>query len=72
MSAPRAIDTRTRVPLGSGGAVCYDFCMRRLVLIAALSGTLLLPGCQNMRDWTELFEDINKTLLPIIVLKKGS
>ena len=46
--------------------------IRRRVLILSLSATLFLAGCENMREWTELFEDLNKALLPIAVLKQSS
>ncbi|HJM48727.1 MAG TPA: hypothetical protein QGF63_02650 [Alphaproteobacteria bacterium] len=44
----------------------------KIRLAAVLMGfALLLGGCENMNQWTEMFRDINQSLIPIGVLKKA-
>jgi len=43
--------------------------LRPLVLLVL---TLALAGCGNLRDWSEIFENVNRTLLPLTVLIKSS
>ena len=47
--------------------------MKNVRLAAFLAGlSLLLAGCENMNQWTEMFRDINQSLVPIGVLRKAS
>lgn len=46
--------------------------MRKLRPLAVLALTLALAGCANLRDWSEIFENINRTLVPLTVLIKSS
>ncbi len=46
--------------------------MRKLRPLAVLALTLALAGCASLRDWSEIFENINRTLLPLTVLIKSS
>lgn len=46
--------------------------MRKLRLLAVLALTLALAGCASLRDWSEIFENLNRTLLPLTVLIKSS
>ena len=44
----------------------------KIRLAALLVGlTLMLGGCENMNQWTEMFRDVNRSLIPIGVLKKA-
>ncbi len=45
--------------------------MKKVRLAAFLAGLLMLGGCENMNQWTEMFRDINQSLVPIGVLKKA-
>jgi hypothetical protein len=46
--------------------------MRKLRPLALLVLALALSGCANLRDWSEIFENLNRTLLPLTVLIKSS
>lgn len=46
--------------------------MRKLRPLAVLALTLALAGCASLRDWSEIFENLNRTLLPLTVLIKSS
>ena len=45
--------------------------MRIRLAAVFMSFALLLGGCENMNQWSEMFRDINKSLIPIGVLKKA-
>ncbi len=46
----------------------------KYVRLATLLACLAPPlgGCENMNQWTEMFRDINQSLVPIGVLRKAS
>ena len=46
--------------------------MRKLRPLAVLALTLALAGCASLRDWSEIFENLNRTLVPLTVLIKSS
>ncbi len=46
--------------------------MRYLIHMGLVVALLGLGGCENMGQFTKTFEDINKTLAPLAVIKKGS
>ncbi len=46
--------------------------MKPWLLIVALPVLLLTAGCENMQQWTQTIQDINKTLLPLTFLKKST
>ncbi len=46
--------------------------MRKLRPLAVLALTLALAGCASLRDWSEIFENVNRTLVPLTVLIKSS
>ena len=46
--------------------------MRMLRPLAVLVLTLALAGCGSLRDWSEIFENVNRTLVPLTVLIKNS
>ncbi len=46
--------------------------MRKLRPLAVLVLTLALAGCGSLRDWSEIFENVNRTLVPLTVLIKSS
>ena len=45
--------------------------MKSWLLIAALPFLLLTAGCENMHQWTQTIQDLNKALLPLTVFKKS-
>ncbi len=51
---------------------CYTTAMRKLRPLAVLALTLALAGCASLRDWSEIFENLNRTLVPLTVLIKSS
>ncbi len=46
--------------------------MRYLFHIGLVLALLGLGGCENMGQFNKTFEEINKTLAPLAVIKKGS
>lgn len=46
--------------------------MKSWLLIVALPFLLLTAGCENMQQWTQTIQDLNKTLLPLTVFKKST
>ena len=46
--------------------------MRKLRPLALLVLTLALAGFANLREWSEIFENINRTLVRLTVLIKSS
>ena len=54
---------------------CYDKAMKmrgNIVPIIVLLSLLGLSGCESMNSVRQSFEDLNKVLTPLAVLKKGS
>ncbi len=46
--------------------------MRHIIHISMILAVLGLGGCENMNQFTKTFQEINKTLSPLAVIKKGS
>lgn len=46
--------------------------MRKLRPLVLAVLTFALAGCGNLRDWSEIFENVNRTLVPLTVLIKNS
>jgi len=46
--------------------------MKSWLLIVALPFLLLTAGCENVQQWTQTIQGLNKILLPLTVFKKST